>query len=93
MPSTRGFAGRRRGVRDSRLPPVHNDASTDVSVQYGEAFTPARSCAGSYWGEGLGRVWRPRRISPGSGRVGCPRAGGEKLLLPGAHFRRAPLSP
>jgi hypothetical protein len=68
MPSTRGFAGRRRGVRDSRLPPVHNDASTDVSVQYGEAFTPARSCAGSYWGEGLGRVWRPRRISPGSGR-------------------------
>jgi len=46
MPSTRGFAGSRRGVRDSRLPPVHNDASMDVSVQHGEAFTPARSYAG-----------------------------------------------
>ena len=40
MPSTRGFAARRRGVRGSRLAPVDNDASTDVSVQHGEAFTP-----------------------------------------------------
>ena len=46
MPSTRDFAARRRGVGDSRLPPVHNDASTDVSVQHGEAFTPTRSHAG-----------------------------------------------
>jgi hypothetical protein len=87
MPSTRGFASRRRGVRDSRPPPVHDSASVDWSVQHGEAFVPARSCAGSCWGEGLGRVWRPRRFSPGSRPVGCPRAGGKKLLLPGAHFR------
>jgi len=33
MPSTRGFAGRRRGVRGSLLPSVDNEASTDVSVQ------------------------------------------------------------
>ncbi|GAA1210858.1 hypothetical protein GCM10009608_54160 [Pseudonocardia alaniniphila] len=46
MPSTRGFAGRRRGMGDSRLSYVHDDAIVDVSVQYGEAFTPARSCAG-----------------------------------------------
>ena len=46
MPLTSGFAARGHGVRDSRLPPVHNDASTDVSVQYGEAFTPTRSHAG-----------------------------------------------
>jgi hypothetical protein len=46
MPLTRGFAARRRGVRDSRLPPVYNDASTDVSVQHGEAFTPTGSHAG-----------------------------------------------
>jgi hypothetical protein len=46
VPSMRGFAARRRGVRGSRLPPVHNGASTDVSVHYGEAFTPARSYAG-----------------------------------------------
>ena len=46
MPSTRGFVGRSRGVRGSRRPPVHNDASMDVSVQHGAAFTPARSYAG-----------------------------------------------
>ncbi|GAA1229558.1 hypothetical protein GCM10009608_76850 [Pseudonocardia alaniniphila] len=46
MPSTRGFIARRRGVPDSRLPPVHNDASADLSVQIGDAFTPARSYAG-----------------------------------------------
>jgi hypothetical protein len=46
MPSTRGFAARRRGLRDARLPPVRIFASTDVSVQHGEAFRPARSHAG-----------------------------------------------
>ena len=33
MPSMKGFAARRRGVRDSRRPPAHDDASTDISVQ------------------------------------------------------------
>jgi hypothetical protein len=46
MPSMRVFAARRRGVGDSRLTPVPNDASTDFSVQDGEASTPTRSHAG-----------------------------------------------
>jgi hypothetical protein len=63
MPSTRGFAGRRRGVRDLRPSPVNTDVGMDVSVQHGEAFHAdevvrrLHRCA-----------WRPRRISPGSGR-------------------------
>ena len=53
MPLTRGFAARRRGLRDSRLRPVHNHASTDVSVQHGEVFTPTRSHAGYTIGAAL----------------------------------------
>ena len=99
MPSTRGFADRRRGVRDSRLPPCIQTTRVRTPRRTHEAFTPARSHAnytidiarqGSYWGEGLRRVWRPRRAVGESPR---PRAGGKKLLLPGAHFRRYPLSP
>jgi hypothetical protein len=63
MLSTRGFAGRRRDVRELRPSPANIDVGMDLSVQHGEAF---------HADEVVGRLhhcaWRPRRISPGSGR-------------------------
>jgi hypothetical protein len=97
MPSTRSCAARRRGVRDSQLPSVHDDGSGDV-FQHDEVLTSARSRAGYTIDialEGLGGVkaWARRWRSPGSERDGSPGTGGKKLLLPGAHFRRDPQSP
>jgi hypothetical protein len=76
MPSTRGFAARRRGVRDSRLPPVHNDASTDVLVQHGEAFTPARSYAGYTIDIALQGLTGVKAWAACGGRCGSRRAAG-----------------
>jgi hypothetical protein len=99
MPSTKGFAARRRGVRDSRPPPVHNDASGRSgpiwrSAHAGEAVRHTIDIAL----QGLTAVKvgaacvRSKRILPGSRRVDPTRAAGEKLLLPVAHFGRDPLS-
>jgi hypothetical protein len=76
MPSTRGFTARRRGVRDSRLPPVRNDASTDCSVQYGEAFTPARPYAGYTIDIALHGLTGVKAWAACGGRGGSRRAAG-----------------
>jgi hypothetical protein len=79
MPSTRGFAARRRGVRDSRLPPVHNDARTDVSVQHNEAFTPASSHAGYTIDIGRQGPTRVMVWAASGGRGGSRRAAEGRL--------------
>jgi len=86
-------------VRDPRLPPVHNNASTDASVQHGEAFTPARSYADYTIDIALQALTGVRpgpRVEAEADHAG-QRTGrlpeGRRLLLLGAHFRRDSLSP
>jgi hypothetical protein len=71
----------------------------DFSVQYSGTFTPGEVVGCTIdipvqaltgvkaWGSGVEAA-----ELAGQRAVGCPMAGGKKLLLPGAHFRGDPLS-